>query len=120
MGRHRLDPGTAIHVSGRAADDASTATAWLGRYDGRAGHDRLWLGRTEEAFPAADRQSRRLVVPGLFRTWRRFGPRLAAYLGETQRRPLCGQRTKDLDDTGAARRLDFLPGAHRSAGQEAR
>src|SRR6516165_10210904 len=47
------------------------------------------------------------------------GSDLAAHLGEARRRPLCRQWTKDLDDPGAARRLDFLSGAHRSAGQEA-
>ena len=34
-------------------------------------------------------------------------------------RPLRRQRPEDLDHAGAARRLDLLPGAHRSGGEEA-
>ena len=36
-----------------------------------------------------------------------------------RRRPLHRQRPEDLDDAGAVRRLDLLPGAHRPAGEEA-
>ncbi len=49
--------------------------------DGRAGHDRVRLGSAEEAVSAAHRQSRRLVVPGLFRAGRGLGPRLVADFG---------------------------------------
>ena len=38
---------------------------------------------------------------------------------EARRRSLHRQRAEDMDDARAARRLDLLPGAHRSAGQEA-
>ena len=39
---------------------------------------------------------------------------------EARRRPLRRQRPEDLDHLGAARRLDLLPGAHRSAAPRSR
>ena len=78
VGRHRLDAGSAIHLPGGIAADPGAAAARLRRHDGRAGDDRLRLRRAEKALSAAHRQSRRLVVPGLFRAGRGLGPRLAA------------------------------------------
>ena len=120
MGRHRLDPGSAIHLPGRAAADPGAAAARLWRHDGRAGHDRVRHGGAEEALSAAHRQSRRLVVPGLFRAGCGLGPRLAADRRQARRRPLHRQRAEDLDHPGAARRLDLLPGAHRSRRRRSR
>ena len=57
----------------------------------------------EEAIPAAHRQSRRLVVPGLLRAGRRLRSRLAEDHGQARRRPLHRQRPEDLDD--AARNM---------------
>ena len=114
MGRHRLDPGAAIHLPGRIAAGPRAAALGLWGDHGRAGHDRIRHGSAEEAVSAAHRQSRRLVVPGLFRAGRRLRPRFAADRGQARRRPLHRQRPEDLDHAGAARRLDLLPGAHRS------
>jgi len=55
-----------------------------------------------------------LVVPGLLGARVRFGPCLGADQSSARRRPLRRQRAQDLDHVGAARRLDILPGSHRS------
>ena len=73
----------------------------------------------KQKYPAAHRQSRRLVVPGLLRAGRRLRPRLAEDQREARRRPLHRQRPEDLDDQRAIRRLDLLPGAHRHGREEA-
>ena len=44
-----VDAGAAVHFPGRAAADPGAAAARLWRHDGRAGDDRLRLGRAEEA-----------------------------------------------------------------------
>ena len=49
----------------------------------------------------------------------RLRPRLAQDPRRARGRPLRRQRPEDLDDAGALRRLDLLPGAHRSDGEEA-
>ena len=59
------------------------------------------------------------LVPGLFRTQRRLGPRLAADPRRERRRRLHHQRPEDLDLLRQLRRLDLLPGAHRSSREEA-
>ena len=70
---------------------------------------------TQGALPAADRQPRHLVVPGLLRTRGRLRPRVAAHHRGARRRQLRHQRPEDLDDAGPVRRLDLLPGPHRPA-----
>src|SRR5262249_49740521 len=113
------DPSSAIHLPGGVAADPSAATTWLWRHDGGAGHHRLRVGGTKEALFARHRQSRRVVVPGLLRAGRRLGPRLVADASEAGWRLLHRQWAEDLDDPGAACRLDLLPRAHRPAGEEA-
>ena len=56
------------------------------------------IGGAEAPLPAAHRQSRRLVVPGLLRARLRLRPRLAQDHGEARRRRLRRQRPEDLDD----------------------
>ena len=91
-----------------------SASTWSGRCI-----DRLRQRGAEEALPAAHRQSRRLVVPGILRAGRRLRPRLAEDRGQARRRPLRRQRPEDLDDARAICRLDLLSGAHRCGGEEA-
>ena len=97
MGRHRLDAGAAVHLPGRDAAGAGARAAAVRRQHGRAGDHRLRPRGAEAALPAAHRQSRRLVVPGLLRARRRLRPRLAQDDGEARRRPLRRQRPEDLD-----------------------
>ncbi len=73
----------------------------------------------KQRYPAARRQSRRLVVPGLLRARRRVRPRRAAHHGQAGRRYLGDQRPEDLDHAGAVRRLDLRAVPHRSRRQEA-
>ena len=58
----------------------------------------------KKQLPAAHRQCRRLVVPGLFRARLRLRPRLAEDQGRAQGRQVHRQRPEDLDHAGAARR----------------
>ena len=58
---------------------------------------------------------RHLVVPGLLRAGSGFGSRIAAHARGARGRSLHRQRTEDLEHPRTIRRLDFLPGAHRSA-----
>jgi short-subunit dehydrogenase len=90
------------------------AGARVRRQHGRPGDLHLRQRRAEEEVSAAHRQWRRLVVPGLFGAGLRLRPRLAQDQGRARRRPLHRQRPEDLDHAGPARRLDLLPGAHRS------
>ena len=62
-------------------------------------------------YPAAHRQCRRLVVPGLLRAGLRLRPRLAEDQGRAQGRQVHRQRPEDLDHAGPVRRLDLLPRA---------
>ena len=103
---------------GDAAGAGSRAAA-VRRQHARSRAHRLRQRSAEEAVPAAHRQSRRLVVPGFLRARRRLRSRVAENAGQARRRPLCRQRPEDLDDAGAIRRLDFLPGADRSGGEKA-
>ena len=89
------------------------------RHHGRAGDHHLRHRGAEEALPAAHRQPRRLVVPGLLRARRRLRPRLAQDHGRARGRPLHRQRPEDLDHAGAVRRLDLLPVRTDPDGQEA-
>ena len=61
----------------------------------------------EGAVPAADRQPRHLVGPGVLRARRRLRPRLAEVQGRPRRRRLGDQRPEDLDHPRPARRLDL-------------
>ena len=97
----------------RAAACAGARAAAVRRQHARAGPHRLRHRGAEEALPAAHRQSRRLVVPGLLRAGRRLRSRLAQDHGQARGRHLRRQRPEDLDHAGAIRRLDLLPGAHR-------
>jgi alkylation response protein AidB-like acyl-CoA dehydrogenase len=73
----------------------------------------------EERTSAEDRSRFDPLVPGLFRAERRIGPRFAADPRRERWRRLCHQRPEDLDFLCQLRRLDFLPGADRSGGEEA-
>ncbi len=119
VGRHRLERRAALHLPGGDAADACAATARLRRQHGRSGDLHLRHRGAKAALPAAHCQSRRLVVPGLLGTGLGIRPRLAQGLGQARRQPLRCQRPEELDDVRAARRLDLLPGAHRSGGKEA-
>ena len=92
-------------------------TIGLQHHHGRAGDLHLRQRRAKEEVSAAHPLRRRLVVPGLFRAGRGLRSRVIAHQGGAGRRPLRRQRSQDLDHAGAARRLDILPGSHRSAGQ---
>ena len=59
------------------------------------------------------------LVPGLLRARLRLGPRLAEDSRRAGRRRVRRQRPEGLDVERADRRLDVLPGAHRSDGAEA-
>ena len=117
--RHRLDLGAALHLQRGAADASGAGAARLRRQHGRPGDLHLRQRGAEEAIPAAHRQCRRLVVPGLFRARLRLRPRLAEDQGRAQGRQIHRQRPEDLDHAGAARRHDLLPVPHRSQRQEA-
>src|SRR6202171_146580 len=71
-------------------------------------------GPVEAEVAGANRQYRRLVVPGIFRARLRLRPRFAQDHREARRRPLRGERPENLDHARAIRRLDFLPRAHQS------
>ena len=78
MGRHRLDAGPALHLPARRCSAAPAPQPLrLRRQHGRAGDLHLRHRGAEAALPAAHRQSRRLVVPGLLGARRRLRPRLA-------------------------------------------
>ena len=66
-----------LHLPGRVAADAGAAAARRSASHGRAGDHRLRHRGAEAALPAAHRQSRRLVVPGLLRARRGLRSRLA-------------------------------------------
>ena len=101
MGRHRLGTGGDLSLPrGDAAGPGARAAA-VRRQHARPGAHRLRQRGAEEAVPAAHRQSRRLVVPGLLRARRRLRSRLAEDAGQARRRPLRRQRPEDLDDAGA-------------------
>ena len=68
----------------------------------------------EAEVSAAHSVGRGLVVPGLFRAGIGLRPRHRPHQGGARRRPLHRQRSQDLDHAGPARRLDLLPGPHRS------
>ena len=117
--RHRLDADAAVHLPGGDAAGAGAAAAAVRRQHGRPGDLHVRHRGAEGANPAAHRQHRRLVVPGLLRARLGLRPRLAEDHGQARRRPLRRQRPEDLDDARAIRRLDLLPGAHRPDRQEA-
>ena len=102
----------------RAGDHARrhNAAAGVQRHHGRSGDLYVRQRRAEEEVPAADPVGRGLVVPGLFRAGLGLRSRHRPHQGGARRRPLHRQRPQDLDHAGAARRLDFLPGPHRSHG----
>ena len=79
----------------------------------------LRLAGAQGALPAADRQPRHLVVPGLFRARRRLGPGLAAHHRGPRRRLLRRQRPEDLDHARPVRGLDLPAGPHQSERAEA-
>src|SRR3546814_18326012 len=68
--------------------------------------------RTDTLFPYTT-LFRSLVVPGLFGTRCRLGPRVAQDTGRSRWRRLCDQRTEDMDHAGATCRLDVCAGVHR-------
>src|SRR6185369_2506058 len=88
--------------------------------DAWAGAAEVWQRSAEAGASAKDRRGPDPLVPGLFRAECRIGPRLAADPRRERGRRLHHQRPEDLDVIRELRRLDFLPGADRSRGEEAR
>ncbi len=119
VGRPGLDADPAPPVGRRDGPGARPAAAGVQRRDGRAGDRDIRHRGAEAALPAADRQPRHLVVPGLLRAQRRLRSRVAQDHGRSRRRRVRRQRTEDVDDARAVRRLDLLPGAHQPGGEEA-
>ena len=76
-------PGAELHLPRGDAAGAGAAAAAVRRQHGRAGDHRVRQRGAEEALPAAHRQSRRLVVPGLLRARRRLRPRVAEDRGRS-------------------------------------
>ena len=70
--------------------------------------------RTEAPVHRADAARRNDLVSGLFRARRRQRPREPAHARGTRRRRVGGERSEDLDQHRATRRLDLLPRAHRT------
>ena len=95
------------------------AAAGVQRHHGRPGHLHVRQRSAEEEISAADSVRRGLVVPGLLGAGLGLRPRLGPHQSGAGRRPLRRQRPQDLDDAGAACRLDFLPGPHRPCGKAA-
>ena len=88
-------------------------------------HDRSHAARVRhrgaEAAPsAANRQRRGALVPGLQRARFRLRPGQPQNPGRARWRPLRDQRPEDLDLGRRPRRLDVLPGPHRSRRAQAR
>ena len=67
VGRQGLDPAAAAHLARGDAARLRAAAAGVQRQHGRPGDRELRLAGAEGAVPAADRQPRHLVVPGLLR-----------------------------------------------------
>ena len=78
MGRHGLDRRSSVYLYQDEMQRRRRRAARLQRQHGRAGDRRVRQRGAEAALPAAHRQSRRLVVPGLLRAGRRLRPRVAA------------------------------------------
>ena len=114
-----LDLGAALYLQRGAADASGAGAARLRRQHGRSRHLHLRQRGAEEAIPAAHRQCRRLVVPGIFRAGLGLRPRLAEDQGRAQGRQVHRQRPEDLDHARPARRHDLLPVPHRSEREEA-
>ena len=119
VGGHRLDGGAALHLRGGMRRRGLPADRGLRRAHVRAGAAPLRDAGPEAAIPAADLQRRRLLGPGLLRAGLGLGPRLPQDARRPPGRPLRRHRAEDLDDPGALRRLDLLPGAHRRHPREA-
>ncbi len=103
-----------------AAIGARAAAGLVRHFHARAGAVEIRHRGAEEGAPAEDHRRPDPLVPGLFRAERRLRPRLAADPRRKRWRRFHHQRPEDLDVVRQLRRLDLLPGAHRSHGQEAR
>ena len=103
-----------------SAIGARVAAVEFRHLDARAGAAEIRQRGAEEGTSAENRRRPDPLVPGLFRAERRIGPRLAADPRRERRRRLRHHRPEDLDVLRQLRRLDLLPGAHRSRGEEAR
>ena len=105
---------------GDGGDRRAAAADLVRHLHARAGASEIRHRSAEEGASAEDHARPDPLVPGLFRAERRLRPRLAADPRDRRRRRLHHQRPEDLDLLCQLRRLDLLPGAHRSCGEEAR
>ena len=117
--RSRLGSGRDAHLRRGSRSRRRAAPDSVRPEDGCARHHGVRHAGAAAALPAAHRERRRLVVPGLLRTGRRLRPRLAQDARRTTRRSLRRERPEDLEHARPIRRLDLLPGAHRSECAEA-
>jgi hypothetical protein len=81
-----------------------------GAEDGGAGHHAVRDAGPAGPLPAPHPVGRGLLVPGLFRARRGFGPGLAVAAGRQGRRPLRADRLEDLDHSRPVGQPDVLPG----------
>ena len=114
VGRQGLVAAAAPDLGRRDAAGVRARAAGVQRQHGRPGDRPVRLPGAQGTLPAADRQSRHLVVPGLLRTRGRLRPGVAAHHRGARRRQLRHQRAEDLDDARPVRRLDLPARPHRS------
>src|SRR5271165_3250414 len=88
----RLDPDRAAYLLRGAGPRLGSPPDAVRALDGRAGHHGVRERRATGALPAPNPDVRRLLVPGIFRTRRRLGPRLVANAGRAARRRVPHQR----------------------------
>ena len=122
MGRHRLDPGPAVHLPAtRCSSAPAPQPLAVRRQHGRAGDLRLRLARSRSS---ASCRASPISTTGGARASPSRAPAPTSPRCKTtraaRRRPLRRQRPEDLDDAGAVRRLDLLPGAHRPGRRRSR
>ncbi len=112
--RRRGHPEVADHRRGIRAGAGAGRSRRPRHLDAGADAARDGHRRTETSVHRADAARRNDLVPGLFRTGRRQRPREPAHARRTRRRRVGRQRSEDLDQHRATRRLDLLSRAHRT------
>ena len=117
MGRHGLERAAAPDFRDRDAAGWRPAHVAVRSHDDWPGADEVRQRRAQGALPATHPDRGRVLVSGLFRTRFRFGSRLAPDQRRAPWRQVHRQWPEDLDDDGAFRRLDLLPGAYRPGSQ---
>jgi len=117
--RHRLGCGEAFHL--QRGDGASGRPATVGVWSGhgRSTDHQLRYGRAEGALPSEDPQRRGVLVSGLLGAGLGKRSSIAADDCRGRGRPFHRQWTEDVDFVRPVLRLDLLPRADRSFGQEA-